>query len=191
MILRTRVPTVALAAVNFMLLAPARVLAAGAAPAGKGEATPLDLPSQSSHLDSTTSGGGSVVRTVVGLAIVIAVIYGLTWVMRQVKASREERSFGSTLSSAAVVPLGPNRSLHLIRAGRELVLVGVAEHGVTPIRTYSEQEAATLGLLADEDDDTDRPVRRRPPRGGAGGPSSRGGLVADLLERLRRLTVRS
>ena len=80
-------------------------------------------------------------RTFVGLAIVLAVIYGIDWVLKQVKRSKEDRGAGHGLETTAVVALGPNRSLHLVRAGRELVLVGVAEHGVTPIRTYSEDEA--------------------------------------------------
>ena len=42
-----------------------------------------------------------------------------------------------------------------MRAGDELVLVGAGEHGVTPIRTYTEAEARALGLLDDE------PSRRR------------------------------
>ena len=34
-----------------------------------------------------------------------------------------------------------------MRAGREIVLLGTAEHAVTPIRRYSEDEARALGLL--------------------------------------------
>ena len=60
------------------------------------------------------------------------------------------------------MPLGPNRSLHLVRAGRELVLVGVAEHGVTPIRTYTEEEALELGLIGEDDDELDGSRTRRP-----------------------------
>ena len=90
-------------------------------------------------------------RTIVGLAIVIGVIYGLYWVLKQVKASREDKALGSGLKTLATLPLGPNRALHLVRAGDEVVLVGVGEHGVTPIRTYGENEARALGLLADED----------------------------------------
>ena len=47
----------------------------------------------------------------------------------------------------ATLPIGTGRSVQLLRAGRELVLVGVGEHGVTPIRLYSEDEARELGLL--------------------------------------------
>jgi flagellar protein FliO/FliZ len=81
------------------------------------------------------------------------VIYGLYYVLKQVKKSREEQAKGSGLHTEAVVPLGPNRSLHLVRAGRELVLVGVAEQGVVPIRTYSEEEAISLGLVNEEDEE--------------------------------------
>src|SRR5690349_6198265 len=73
-----------------------------AKPAGPGENTPLNLPVQTSHSASTPgASGGSLVRTFVGLAIVLAVIYGLYWVLKQVKANREERSSGSGLSSIA------------------------------------------------------------------------------------------
>ena len=153
------------------VLAPASALAAA-----HGEDTPLNLPADkgAKHVTGVSS-GGSLVRTVVGLAIVLAVIYGIAWVLKQVKSSKEERHRGSGLQSTAVVPLGPNRALHLVRAGRELVLVGVAEHGVTPIRTYTEEEALELGLIGEDDDLDDEP-----PRAGA----------VRWLDRLRDRTVR-
>ena len=90
-------------------------------------------------------------RTIVGLAVVIGVIYGLTWVLKQVKSSKR----GDAPRAPAWRPSrrcrsAPNRSLHLVRAGDEIVLVGAGEHGVTPIRTYTEAEARALGLLEDE-----------------------------------------
>lgn len=166
--------TAATAALAALLVLPAY---AYAAPSGTGEDTPLDLPA--SDPKALSSGGGSLVRTLVGLAIVIAVIYGVYWILRQVKRSREERATGTGLATAAVVPLGPGRSLHLVRAGRELVLVGVAEHGVVPIRTYTEDEARRLGLLDALDEDPPPPTGGpRPP-----GPSS-------WLDSLRDRTVR-
>jgi flagellar protein FliO/FliZ len=161
------------AAIGLVLLAPASALAAS----GNGENTPLNLPADSGAKKVTgASGGGSLVRTIVGLAIVLGVIYGVAWVLKQVKSSKEERLRGTGLESAAVVPLGPNRALHLVRAGRELVLVGVAEHGVTPIRTYSEEEALELGIIGEDDDDL-------------GGDVPRAGAVR-WLDRLRNRTVR-
>src|SRR5918997_4950860 len=158
MSLRTRALTVAYATANFTLLVlPTLALAADKKSAPPlsgtyGEDKPLDLPAEAPKQlgDAGASGGGSLVRTFVGLAVVVAVIYGLYWVLRQMKSSREERTVGAGLSSQAVVPLGPNRSLHLVRAGRELVLLGVAEQGVTPIRRYTEDEAAELGLVGVE-----------------------------------------
>ncbi len=196
-----RAQTAAFAAATTLLLASDAALAAAAdgdkkvAPpqADYGESTPLSLPSDEAprQLEAAgSSSGGSLVRTFVGLAVVVAVIYGLYWILKQVKASREERSSGSGLSSQAVVPLGPNRSLHLVRAGRELVLLGVAEQGVTPIRRYTEAEAQQIGLIGADDDLTS-----------AGTAGTATGTVAvarpgamtigDALERLRKLTVRA
>jgi flagellar protein FliO/FliZ len=130
------------AALSGCLLAPAAALAAD------GEQTPLRLEGSSEKAaEAVGSSGGGLVRTIVGLAVVIGVIYGLTWVLKQVKASKQDTTAGSGLASVATLPLGTNRSLHLVRAGDEVVLVGAGEHGVTHIRTYTEAEARRLGLL--------------------------------------------
>src|SRR5215212_8497025 len=113
---------------------------------------PLDQVQQQSSAGSSNSASGGLMRTMVGLLVVVGVIYGLYWILKQVKKTREEQSSGSGLHSIASLPLGPNRSLHMIRAGREIVLVGVAEHGVAPIRSYTEEEAYTAGLIDDDDD---------------------------------------
>jgi len=178
--------TAATAATAFLLLAPAYAYGAGTSttPAtDQGESTPLDLPTStdsSSSIGGGHSSSGSIVRTVVGLAIVIGVIYGVTWVLKQVKQSREERTRGNGLSSVAVMGLGAGRSLHLVRAGRELVLLGVADHGVVPIRTYSEEEAEALGLDADDLDDD-------PPSSSGAGPRL---PFSQILESLRERTSR-
>jgi flagellar protein FliO/FliZ len=151
--------------------------------AATGEKTPLDLkdvPSSNPHV----SGGGSIVRTIVGLAVVIGVIYGLYWVLKQVKSSREEKASGQGLSALATLPLGPSRSLQLVRAGREIVLLGVSEHGVTPVRTYSEDEAEAAGLLDLEADG------QAADAGGRAGGNGGGGVWSGVIEEMRRRTVR-
>jgi flagellar protein FliO/FliZ len=152
------------------LAAPQFALAADA-----GEKTPLNLKDAPST--GHVGGGGSLVRTIVGLAVVIGVIYGLYWILKQVKSSRDEKASGTGLTALATLPLGAQRSLQLVRAGRELHLVGVSEHGVTPVRTYSEEEADAAGLLDIEPDEDD------PQNGG-------GGVVASVVGELRRRTVR-
>jgi flagellar protein FliO/FliZ len=183
-----RALTAASAAALFCVLTtPALALAAGKD--SYGENTPLDLPSAdtTAHAASVGGGGGGLARTFVGLAVVVAVIYGLTWVLRQMKkTSSGERAHGIGLSTEASMPLGPNRSVHLIRAGRELVLVGSAEHGIVPIRTYTEDEARDLGLLAAAQLGSGDDI--------AGDAVAAGGkaklLFSDVLERLRDRTAR-
>jgi flagellar protein FliO/FliZ len=169
------------------LLAPAAALAADS-----GEKTPLNLPQADQTAAASGGSGGGLVRTFVGLAIVLAVIYGLYWVLKQVKASRETAASGNGLQSLATVPLGANRSMHLVRAGEEIVLVGVSEQAVVPIRIYREAEARAAGLIAEPDagDDGDgedggaiTPARTVPPSPAA--------FVRDLLTRLQQRTVRS
>jgi len=131
----------ALAAVIGCLLAAPFALA-------QGEDTKLDLSTDEPSPAAQGATGGSLVRTIVGLAIVLGVIYGLYWVLKQVKSSKESIASGAGLESLATLPLGTNRTLHLVRAGTEVVLLGSGEHSVTPIRRYSEAEARALGLIA-------------------------------------------
>jgi flagellar protein FliO/FliZ len=111
-----------------------------------GEATPLNL-SPTGGSTHTNSGGASITRTIVGLLIVIAVIWGLTWILKQVRSGRELSASGSGLHSLATLPLGSGRAMHLVRAGSDYLLVGSAEHGVAPIHRYTEQQARDAGLL--------------------------------------------
>jgi hypothetical protein len=66
----------------------------------------------------------------------------------------------------------------LVRSGRDIVLLGVAEHGVTAIKTYTEAEAIAAGI--------DIPVETQPNAfDTAEKPMDR------VLDRLRRMTVRA
>ena len=159
------------AVLGLFLLAPTAL-------AADGESTRLNLSDDASApAQAAGSSGGGLVRTIVGLAVVIGVIYGLYWILKQVKAAREETASGDGLQTLATLPLGTNRSIHLVRAGHEIVLVGAGEHGVTPIRTYSEAEARALGLIEDESIVTVEETVPAPAKGGG------------FLENLRRLTV--
>ncbi len=148
--LPSRVAATVAAVALLLATTPARALAASARVASSDESTPVDLTGASDPGAKHIGGGGSIVRTIVGLAIVIGVIYGVAWVLKQVKASRAPRATGSGLATLASVPLGSGRSVNLVRAGTDLVLLGVAENGVVPIRTYTEQEAREAGLVDDD-----------------------------------------
>jgi flagellar protein FliO/FliZ len=143
------------------------------------ENTPLHLNTSSTGHAAAGSAGGSIVRTVVGLAIVIAVIYGLTWIMRQAKMSKNPAK-GVGLSQVASLPLGTNRSVSLVRVGSDLHLLGISEHNVTTIRTYTEDEAIEAGLpvaAPGESYDDDPSAASQP-------------TAVRILESLRRMTQR-
>jgi hypothetical protein len=55
--------------------------------------------------------------------------------------------------------------------------VGAGEHGVTPIRTYSEAEARAVGLLVDDITEVLEPAAAAPRK------------LGRLLDELRRRTV--
>jgi flagellar protein FliO/FliZ len=155
------------------------------------ENQPLDLGG--SAASAHAAGGGNIARTIVGLAIVIAVIFGLRWVLKQFKAGREKKAAGNGLSAMATLPLGSNRSLHVVRAGREVLVVGAGEHGVTPVRTYTEAEARAHGLLDGEEDEPPPLTMASdgPSEGGTAGPGGpAGALGRRALDTLRSWTVR-
>jgi flagellar protein FliO/FliZ len=164
-----------------VLLTPALAVAAD------GEKTPLGLDGTGGSSAEAVSGtgGGGIVRTIVGLAVVIGVIYGLTWVLKQVRSSKQDSAEGAGLTTLATLPLGTNRSLHLVRAGDEIVLVGAGEHGVTPIRTYTPAEARQLGLIGDDAAAASPMAELEPEVFGKDGRPGGG----RLLEELRRRTV--
>jgi flagellar protein FliO/FliZ len=133
-----------------------------------GENTPLNLGGAAAGTThSTSSGGASIVRTIVGLAIVLAVIWGLAWIMRQVKSAREGQGGGrgshqssAELASVAALTLGSGRSVHLVRAGNDYVLLGATEHGVAPIHRYTEEQALDAGLLPPDGVVPEQPLER-------------------------------
>jgi flagellar protein FliO/FliZ len=149
--------------------------AVAALAASGAESTRLNLGGTSTaHAGGSTS--SSLIRTIVGLFIVIVVIYGITWLMRQHKGGKS-RASGSGLAPIATMPLGAGRSVALVRVGRELHLLGVAEHGVTAIRTYTEKEALSHGFELDPDQE-DEPGAVAPP-------------LVRVVDAVRRLTERA
>jgi flagellar protein FliO/FliZ len=158
------------ALVGALTLTPA---SAALAATGHGENTPLDLSTKAVH--HASSGSSSIVRTIVALAIVCGVIYAVARVLKAVKG-REQRASGDGLAQLATLPLGANKSLTLVRSGADIVLVGVSESGVTPIKTYTEAEAIESGIWT-------------PPA--AEGDRDQAEPTFGWLENLRKLTVRT
>ena len=121
---------------------------ASATSSAASEKTPLhlDAPSGGKSALSGSSGGG-LLRTFIGLVVVVLVIWAISKVLRYIKASKESRASGTGLQSVATLPLGNNRAVHVVRVGSEILLLGTAEQQVTQLARYTEDEARERGLL--------------------------------------------
>jgi flagellar protein FliO/FliZ len=140
------------------------------------ENTPLHL-STSSTAHAAASSGSGILRTIIALVVVISIIYAVARILRAVKGRDAVRASGSGLAQIASLPLAPNRSVALVRSGRDIVLVGVSEQGVTALKTYTEAEAIANGIEIPEELTADFQAGERP--------------LDRVLDALRRLTVRS
>jgi flagellar biosynthetic protein FliO len=149
------------------------------APAFHQDKTPLDpavAGADSSHGSAAVgvgSAGADAIRTIVGRAVVLGVIYAVYWLLKTTSRSRAGRP-DDRIRVVATTPLAPNRTLHLVRGGDELILVGATEHTITLLRVYTAEEA--LAVTAAES-----PVLALPPAEPAG---TRG-----LIETLRHRTA--
>jgi len=146
---RAAVAATLLLAVMVMLLGAGPAVAAGTDTTQQDtslqDTTPLpESVTGGSGEVSTSSGAGAISRMVVGLGIVLVVIFGVYWLLKRVYGGRSGARIGEGLDVVATVPLGPNRTLQLVRIGDELVLVGVAGETVTAVRTWDAAEARRL-----------------------------------------------
>jgi flagellar protein FliO/FliZ len=153
--------------------------AAFAAASGTGESTPLHLATSAAHHSSSSVGSGSIMRTILALVIVVGLIYGIARVLKKVKGGGQ-RASGDGLEHVATLPLAQGRSVALVRSGSDVVLVGISESGVTPIKIYSEAEAMMTGIALPADDPAEPLLlesgERKPSR--------------NLMDLLRQMTVR-
>ncbi len=133
---------------------------------------------------SSSTGGGAFIRMVVGLFIVLAVIYGIYWLLKTYGKSKKSGGAGESGGGIDVVAtraLGPNRSLHLVRVGDEFVLVGAAEQAVTQLRSYTSEETRRLEQQLDSAGSI-RPL--------ATGTTAGSSPLVRLLAELRKRTTR-
>jgi flagellar protein FliO/FliZ len=162
---------------------------AGALAGGFKDKTPLptDVVTQTAAKAAkhSSGSGGAFVRMIVGLLIVIAVIYGVYWLLKTYGKSKKTGPGDGKLEVVATTALAPNRSIHLVRVGDELVLVGSAEQSVTQLRVYDADESRRLNTLLEAE-----PQLRAVGAGSASGPY-KGPTIAKLVDDLRRKTARS
>ncbi len=154
-------------------------------PIPEGSATPTSLSGE---------GGGTLLRLGIGLVVVVGLIAAVWFVLKRIQRSRYpalDEAGPSLIDVVTTTALGPNRSLHLVRVGEELVLVGSTDHGITPLARLGADEAANL---------VDRAASEPRTPSGPGRPDARGfdarahaAATAEdgtLVARLRALTTR-
>jgi len=73
---------------------------------------------------------------------------GVYWLLKSHARAKSGRA-DERIGVIATTPLAPNRSLHLVRAGDELILVGATDHSITPLRVYTSEEAILVEGAAD------------------------------------------
>ncbi|MFN8224928.1 MAG: flagellar biosynthetic protein FliO [Gaiellales bacterium] len=189
---RTRSRTSAVTAACFAVLALVLWLAAPAAQAATPktgdpvatDTTPLppSVTGESGAPRATSSGAGAISRMVVGLGIVLAVIFGVYWLLKRVYGGRSSGRTGSGLEVVASVALGPNRTLQLVRVADELVLVGVAGDTVTAIRSWDAAQSRRLEAALEPG-----PPSPQGPSRPSGPPTA---PRPSLLDEIRRRTLR-
>jgi flagellar protein FliO/FliZ len=132
-------------------------VASAKAPAFQRDETPL--PAQLSNPASkaaihSASAGGALARTIVGLGIVLAVVFGIYWLLKTYGKSKSTTTGDGRMEIVATTALAPNRALHLVRVGDGFVLVGSAEGGVTRVRAYSPEETELLQAQLDGENES-------------------------------------
>lgn len=146
---------------------------------------PSGLSSPSTPAAAHAAGaGGTLARTIAGLAIVLAVIFGVYWLLKAYSRSKARGGQGDgRMEIVATTPLAPSRALHLIRVGKGLILVGSTEGGISTIRTYSHEESDALQEQIDAESDPLWPVAAGT---GAGPRDVKGSFMAELRRRTAR-----
>jgi flagellar biosynthetic protein FliO len=134
--------------------------------------------SATSHIAS--GAGNAALHMLLGLAVVSALIFGLYKVLKRTAAKSDKtiRDDG-WMQVVSSTPIGPSRSLHLVRVGNEVVLLASSEQSVTPVRVYGADEVERLGVDA------------VPAQIGSGRRiNTNPGFGKALVESLKRLTAR-
>jgi flagellar protein FliO/FliZ len=141
--------------------------------------------------------GGGLLRGVIGFAVVIGTILVIARVLKtnqRRKQGHMPRARGRDSGLVEVIsttPLGPNRQLHLVRIGDEVILVGSGEGGITPLRKFDEDEAVALGVIDPADAQLDVGFTDALIGAGVPAPPRRTGAPSTgLLDRVRTLTSR-
>ena len=169
--------------------APAKGRQSTSVPADPNEKLPI--PEGSDNPVSMSGGaGGTLIRLVLGLGVVVGLIGGVWYVLKRIQRSRypamDDRNPAGLIDVLATTSLGPNRSLHLVKVGEEIVLVGSTDHQVAPITRIGAEDAAALAGAG-----APQPKSFRGDPGAAARTRAQTAAAdASVVDRLRAMTAR-
>jgi flagellar protein FliO/FliZ len=171
--------------------APAKATAPGPGKAAADDPESLPIPEGSDGPVSVSGGaGGTLLRLLVGLGVVVGLIGAVWYVMKRVQRSRypamDDRNPAGLIDVLATTSLGPNRSLHLVKVGEEIVLVGSTDHAVAPITRIGAEDAASLAGAGAPDPKS----FRGDPGAAARSRAQTSAADASVVDRLRAMTAR-
>ncbi|MBD3246359.1 MAG: hypothetical protein GF333_05045 [Candidatus Omnitrophica bacterium] len=107
------------------------------------EIAPYVAPSPGANVPSFGSLLGTIIQICISLAVIVVFVYLTVFVLKKLSgASRAEPGphYG-VLSLVDSLSLGPNKSLYLVYAGRELLVVSLSDKGFSLLSRITEQEA--------------------------------------------------
>lgn len=138
----------ALAAVGCatLLALPGGAWAAGATGTAS-DRTPLPAADGSGGGDVAAGMYGTLLRLGIGLLVVVGIILAVWFLMKRSQRGRLPGAGGpggALVDVVSTTPLGPNRFLHLIRVGEDLILVGATDQSVTPVARIAGDAAVDL-----------------------------------------------
>jgi flagellar protein FliO/FliZ len=98
--------------------------------------------SDSKKAEKQGSGGGTLLRALFGLAVVIGAIFGVQWLLKKWAAAKMDGVGGAAglIDVVATTGLSQGRSLHLVRVADELVLVGSTEHSISRLGEFDARQ---------------------------------------------------
>jgi flagellar biosynthetic protein FliO len=169
--------------------APAKGRQSTSVPADPNEKLPI--PEGSDNPVSMSGGaGGTLIRLVLGLGVVVGLIGGVWYVLKRIQRSRypamDDRNPAGLIDVLATTSLGPNRSLHLVKVGEEIVLVGSTDHQVAPITRIGAEDAAALAGAGSPDPKS----FRGDPGAAARTRAQQSAADQSVVDRLRAMTAR-
>lgn len=185
---------IALAALA-LLAGPARA-ATTTAPA---DPEALPIPEGSSSPGNLSGGAGdTLMRLGLGLVVVVGLIALVWYVLKRVQRSRYpslERAgkTGGLIDVVSTTSIGPNRTLHVVRVGEEILLVGSTDHAITALMRLGTDDLVGLVNVPP----TSSTFGRNPPASPTGGPGVDDRVRAvttssdgALIDKLRSMTTR-